>query len=160
MVFPSEKNPPIEFGDFATIFLPTGGVYKSPISPWFYGWLTWLGWTPLKNMTSSIGMMRHSLYIWENIIDGNQNNNQFYGVYQPSEYMGGDHDIALWTFMHVDWIHIPRYPSDIRYAHSYSIHIPIDIPMLQLIFPLCPYDTTILHCLNHIKPYTNHNKPS
>ena len=34
------------------------------------GW--WLGWTPLKNMTSSIGMIRHSQYEWENAQNGNQ----------------------------------------------------------------------------------------
>ena len=39
----------------------------------------WLvgGWaTPLKNMTSSIGMMIYSQYFWENKIDGNQTTTQ------------------------------------------------------------------------------------
>ena len=35
------------------------------------------GWaTPLKNMSSSIGMIRHSQYFWENIVDVNQTTNQ------------------------------------------------------------------------------------
>ena len=35
------------------------------------------GWaTPLKNMSSSIGMMTATQYEWENKIDGNQTTNQ------------------------------------------------------------------------------------
>ena len=40
------------------------------------GW--WSRATPLKNMTSSIGMMRATQYSWENKIDGNQTTNQLH----------------------------------------------------------------------------------
>ena len=40
------------------------------------GW--WFFFTPLKNMSSAIGMIRNSQYEWENKIDGNQTTNQIW----------------------------------------------------------------------------------
>ena len=54
------------------------------------GW--WLGVTPLKNMSSSIGMIWNSQYFWENI--------KLMATKPPSSYE------SLWLVMNVRWYFI------------------------------------------------------
>ena len=77
------------------------------------------GWfTPLKNMSSSIGMMTLTQYFWENKIHGNQTTNQIANLRYPP------------TLQIVTWWFIPRIVSG--WVHpSYKWSLPPLIPFIS-----------------------------
>ena len=70
--------------------IPSPAIY----SPYIPGW--WFFFTPLKNRSSSIGMIRNSQYEWENKkIDGHQTTNQpFYPILFPPPRCKYGHSMA------------------------------------------------------------------